>query len=64
MKNIEELYQDVVSWIRELILKDEVRLRDVPPDVRRSSDSIYVSTFRASRSCFCRRFISDVKVFE
>ena len=62
MKNIDELYRDVVSWIRELILKDEIRLRDVPPDVRRSSDSIYVYAFRASRSCSCRRFISDVKV--
>ena len=30
MKNIDELYRDVVSWIRELILKDEIRLRDVP----------------------------------
>lgn len=62
MKNIAELYQDVVSWIEELILKDEIRLRDIPPDVRRSSDSIYISAFRASRSCSCRRFISDVKV--
>lgn len=62
MKNIEELYQDVVSWIGELILKDEIRLRDVPPDVRRSSDSIYISAFRTSRSCSCRRFISDVQV--
>lgn len=62
MKSIDELYRDVVSWIRELILKDEIRLRDIPLDIRRSSDSIYVSAFRASRSCSCRRFISDVKV--
>ena len=62
MKNIEELYQDVVSWIGELILKDEIRLRDVPPDVRRSSDSIYISAFRTSRSCSCGRLISDVQV--
>lgn len=62
MKNIAELYQDVVSWIGELILKDEIRLLDIPPDVRRSSDSIYISAFRTGRSCSCRRFISDVKV--
>ncbi len=62
LKRIAELYRDVVSWIGELILKDEIRLRDVPPDIRRSSDLIYISAFRASRSCSCNRFISDVKV--
>lgn len=62
LKRIAELYRDVVSWIGKLILKDEIRLRDVPPDIRRSSNLIYISAFRASRSCSCNRFISDVKV--
>ena len=62
MKNVDEMYRDVVSWIGELILNDEIRLRDVPFDVRRSSNTIYESAFRASRSCSCRRFISDVNV--
>lgn len=62
LKSIAELYRDVLSWIEDLILKDEIRLRDVPPAVRRSSDMIYYSAFRASRSCSCNRFISDVKV--
>lgn len=59
---LENCYRTMLEWIRDMILKDEIRLRDVPPDVRRSSNSIYEAAFRAGRSCSCRRFVSDVKV--
>ena len=63
--NIEELYKlhhTMVSWIGDMILRNEIRLRDVPADIRRSSEKIYICAFRASRSCSCNRFISDVQV--
>lgn len=62
MKSIEKMHRIMVEWIGEMILKDEIRLRDIPPDVRRSSNLIYISAFRASRNCSCNRFISDIQV--
>lgn len=62
MKNIAELYQDVVSWIGELILRDQIWLRDVPQKIRQSSATIYICAFRASRSGSCCKFLSDVQV--
>lgn len=62
MKNIAELYQDVVSWIGELIMKDQIWLRDVPQKIRQSSATIYIYAFRASRSGSCCKFLSDVQV--
>lgn len=62
MKNIDELYQDVVSWIGELIMKDQIWLRDVPQEIRQSSATIYIYAFRASRSGSCCKFLSDVQV--
>ncbi len=62
MKNIDELYRDVVSWIGELILKDQIWLRDVPQEIRQSSARIYICAFRASRSGSCCKFLSDVQV--
>lgn len=62
MKNIEELYQDVVSWIGELILRDQIWLRDVPQKIRQSSATIYICAFRASRSGSCCKFLFDVQV--
>lgn len=59
---LENCYRVMLDWIMDMILKDEIRLRDVPADVRISSNLIYVAAFRASRSCSCRRFVSDVKV--
>ncbi|MGN0552366.1 MAG: hypothetical protein ACI4I1_03210 [Oscillospiraceae bacterium] len=61
--SIEELckfQQNVVSWIEELLLRDEIRLRDIPSDIRRVSDMIYISAFRTCRSGACNRFISNV----
>lgn len=62
MKNIDELYRDVVSWIGKLILKDQIWLRDVPQEIRQSSATIYICAFRASRSGSCCKFLSDVQV--
>lgn len=64
-KKIEELYNfrnNVVSWIGDMILEDGLRLRDIPSEIRKSSDLIYAYAFRASRNGTCPRFISDLNV--
>lgn len=43
MNNIEELYRfhkNVVLWVEEMILRNELRLRDVPAEIRRTSKLI------------------------
>lgn len=63
--SVEELYKfhkNVVLWVEEMILKNELRLRDVPGEIRRTSKLIYIAAFRASRSVSCFRFISDLQV--
>lgn len=64
-KKIEELYNfrnNVVSWIGDMMLEDGLRLRDIPSEIRKSSDLIYVYAFRTSRNGTCPRFISDLNV--
>lgn len=63
--NIENLclfYNDVILWIGEMILNNGLRLRDIPPNIRKSSNSIYSFAFRMSRSGSCNRFTSDLQI--
>lgn len=62
VKSIENLHDDVVNWIGDMILRGQIWLRDVPQNIRQSSQRIYICAFRADRSGSCYRFLSDVQV--
>lgn len=62
VKSIENLYDDVLKWIGDMILRGQIWLRDVPQNIRQSSQRIYICAFRADRSGSCYRFLSDVQV--
>lgn len=59
---LENLYADVLEWIGDMILRGQIWLRDVPQNIRQSSQRIYICAFRADRSGSCYRFLSDVQV--
>ncbi len=57
-----KLHRNVIKWIEEMILRNQILLSDIPADIRRSSDMIYVMAFRASRKGTCHRFVSDLQI--
>lgn len=49
MNNFEDLYsvyESTLQWIRNMLLCDEIRLKDIPQEIRVSSKSIYITAFR------------------
>ena len=65
MNNFEDLYsvyEITLQWIRNMLLCDEIRLKDIPYEVRTSSCSIYVMAFRISNKISCNRFVKDMQL--
>lgn len=54
--------QNVVQWIKDMILEGTIMLRDVPLPVRIASKGIYIAAFRADRNVSCKRYISDLSI--
>lgn len=61
-EEIVNAYIAAVQWIKNMLLCDEIRLKDVPQAVRISSRGIYVTAFRISNKLSCKRFIQDLNI--
>lgn len=60
----EEAYvlQQTVSWIEKMLLDGEIRVRDVPRELRVTNTSIYVTALRFSRAISCKRYVQDLEL--
>ena len=54
--------QNVTKWIMHLLVRDEMRLKDIPFEIRVTDDSIYTAAFRISSISSCVRFVQDLTV--
>ena len=45
-----------------MLLCDEIRLKDIPYEVRTASSSLYIIAFRISNKVSCKRFIKDIQL--
>jgi hypothetical protein len=62
MPNYELLHRISLDWIKDMLLHDEIRLKDIPADIRISDTCVYVTAFRISNKIACKRFIGDLRV--
>lgn len=56
------LYKVALHWIKNMLLLDEIRLKDIPQEIRVSSSGVYVTAFRISNGVSCKRFVKDLQV--
>ena len=54
--------QETLQWINNMLLCDEIRLKDIPEKIRISSSSIYNAALRVSNGLSCKRFVQDMKI--
>lgn len=54
--------QVTLQWIKNMLLCDEVRLKDIPQEIRSSSSSIYAVAFRMSNTISCKRLVKDLTI--
>lgn len=59
---LENAHDDMERWLSDMLLDDEIRLKDIPYTMRIMSDALYVTAFRISNSISCRRFVQDLQV--
>lgn len=58
-----QIFQDkTLQWISDMLLSDEIRLCDIPADVRTASTSPYIAAFRISDGLSCKRFVRDLQL--
>lgn len=57
-----DFYESTLQWIKNMLLCDEIRLKDIPYEVRTASSSLYVIAFRISNKVSCKRFIKDIQL--
>ncbi|MDO5399179.1 MAG: hypothetical protein Q4G33_14775 [bacterium] len=62
IKELEDAHDDMERWLSDMLLDDEIRLKDIPRTMRIASDVLYVTAFRISNSISCRRFVQDLQV--
>ena len=68
MKSEKEVLQlmcfqkSTLQWIQNMLLSDEMRLKDIPPEIRTSSNSIYITALRIGRSTSCRRYVKELQM--
>lgn len=54
--------QQTVTWIEEMLLDGELRVRDVPRELRVTNTGIYVTALRFSRAISCKRYVQDLEL--
>ena len=57
-----DFYESTLQWVKNMLLCDEIRLKDIPYEVRTASSSLYVIAFRISNKVSCKRFIKDIQL--
>lgn len=57
-----QFHQNVSHWLGEMLIHDEIRLKDIPHKIRTSDTLVYVSALRISSGVSCKRFIQDLTV--
>lgn len=62
MKNYDMFVQSTLQWVEKMLLCDEIRLKDIPYEVRTASSSVYVMAFRISNKVSCKRFVKDIQL--
>lgn len=51
-----------LHWVQNMLLCNEIMLKDVPYEVRTESHLVYIMAFRASRNVSCKRYIKDLQI--
>ena len=62
MKNFDTFMQCTLLWIENMLLCDEIRIKDFPQLLRIEMPTLYISTFRISRNISISRYVSDMKI--
>ncbi len=65
LEMVEIFRSNVVEWMIDMLISDEIMLNDIPVQIRTSgasSKSIYISALRISNQISCRRFIRDLEI--
>ncbi|MCL2053164.1 MAG: hypothetical protein FWG90_01820 [Oscillospiraceae bacterium] len=60
--SVDYLYQQAMDFIIEMLLHDELRLKDIPTDLRVTAPSVYTTALRISRGISCRRYVKDITI--
>ncbi len=55
-------HESTLQWIENMLLCDEIRLKDIPYEIRTASSSVYVMAFRISNKVSCKRFVNDMQL--
>lgn len=58
----EFLYNSALQWIQNMLLYDEIRLKDIPFEIRSSDRGIYITALRISNKLSCNRYIRDLNI--
>lgn len=56
------LLQQTRTWIEEMLLNGEIRVKDVPRELRVTSTGIYTTALRFSRAISCKRYVQDLEL--
>ena len=57
-------HQNVSKWIKSMLTLNEMRLKDIPRDVRIYDSGVYTAAFRMSSTSgtSCKRFVQDLEI--
>lgn len=62
LKNLEIFRKSALQWVKNMLFYDEIRLKDIPYEIRTSSLTPYVMALRISRGVSCKRYIKDLQI--
>ncbi|MCM1358199.1 MAG: hypothetical protein NC205_06355, partial [Prevotella sp.] len=62
MKNYDMFVQSTLQWVKNMLLCDEIRLKDIPYEIRTASSSVYVMAFRISNKVSCKSFANEMHI--
>lgn len=57
-----DFHESTLQWVENMLLCDEIRLKDIPYEIRTASSSVYVMAFRISNKVSCKRFVNDMQL--
>lgn len=62
MKNYDMFVQSTLLWVENMLLCNEIRIKDVPRRLRIEMPTLYITAFRISRDISVHRYVGDMQV--